>query len=865
MKNPFRKATKSEEAKNQLKLLKKKKKAVLKTKKKIATTMDWCDIEEVNNSYILVGKKKKHYVKGIKITPHDIYLDEPVEQERIINLLRMAHNKLPFKIYFSFPTVPIHVDDYKARLYQLEKEEEKNLRRKQMLMDDYNKLLDFEGMFEELEFMAFIRCEDEKTLEKQYSDLFSEFRGAGFEPKELKKKDYLNYISWLFENPLINSYYFSQGIFNAADEEYSLDESGENVVVQKALDIDYEDLLNVNFAEVLDDTKKKKSRYAPTSFIRYDNYMLLGERFMSAVLVTQLPPRYNLGLMCQFLNNPDIKVFITTEKYDLNLAKMLAKDRREKLDQYNKTTDPTLHMQLEQDLQSQQEYLEQTIADNDITLNYVLIFLICGDTKEEMFERKKDVVKLLQSSDFRVTSCNGMQEQALRLVCPVLLNGQLPKVIEDNYGIPLPSRSIAITYPYIFETLKDKKGFLFGFEEQNGGIILFDPFAYKNDKDQAKFHQRANGNMIIVGKSGFGKSVSMNLIVRDFIREDYNLVCIDPENKIFKLIRRYGGSTVNYGVENNIINQFDLLPLSTDEEEGEEGYNRQNAEAQMWDTNNAINKVIGDVNQVFTYLFNEHSDQESSILGDLIREAYHEVGIVPYNGKYPSFRSIPDSQMPTYSTVKRVLEKHLSEETDELKRNVYTSLSFKLNRICGEWGIYLDGHTSLKFNKNSEKKVVAFGTKQLINVSDKLRTALNHIIYTYAWSLCIDNEDYSAFVIDEAHVNILEGEIAALTAQFVRRARKYNTCVMLATQEPSDFADQKIITHGRAIFNNSAYKLVMHLDLDPVKKLSELVILNENELMRIIGFDQGSGLFICGDRRIPIKVWATEKELEEVS
>lgn len=35
--------------------------------------------------------------------------------------------------------------------------------------------------------------------------------------------------------------------------------------------------------------------------------------------------------------------------------------------------------------------------------------------------------------------------------------------------------------------------------------------------------------------------------------------------------------------------------------------------------------------------------------------------------------------------------------------------------------------------------------------------------------------------------------------------------------------------------------------------------------MRIISFDQGSALFICGDRRFPIKVLATDKELQEIA
>jgi len=77
---------------------------------------------------------------------------------------------------------------------------------------------------------------------------------------------------------------------------------------------------------------------------------------------------------------------------------------------------------------------------------------------------------------------------------------------------------------------------------------------------------------------------------------------------------------------------------------------------EMWDTNNAINFVIGQVNQVFAYLFNEFTDEEASVLGDLVRAAYHSAGIEPGDdGRYPSFRFMKPDDMPTFSTVRQIL------------------------------------------------------------------------------------------------------------------------------------------------------------------------------------------------------------------
>lgn len=851
----------------QLSQSKAKKKQNAEFKKKVLSTLDWCNIQEVRNNEVLLKDKSSktiYHVMGIKVKPHDIFLDDVQTMQNIIEKWRLALNKLPFKIYWGFVTSPVDIDDYKARLYQLNDMED-DRSKKQLLIDDYNKAEWFERTHCELEFMLFIQESDEKLLEKHLTDLIRETKATNFEPKQLLKRDFLNYIAYLFDNKLLNATFFSRGIFHTEVESYYIEN---NEVKTKALNTDDylldENISNVEFATDEAITDFERSKLMPTAFAESWDYMALGEKYVSAILVTEMPSNYYVGLLCQYLNHPNIKVLMTTEMSDLNIQAALKKDRLAKLDEYNKTTDPTRQMMLSQDLQDQQTMLDRYVRNNDKTLNMVLVFLICCDSKEDMYQLRFDTTKSLESEGFQTTNCKLIQEQTLRIVCPMFINGKLPKQTEINIGVPLPAENISGMYPFVFETLKDNEGFLFGEELSNGGVVLFDTFAYKRPYWANRHdHQRTSGSMIIVGKSGFGKSVALNMSVRNDLKEGYNVVAIDPENKIFKLFKKYGGSIINYGTKNNIINQFDLRPISTDEDEEDPNYDRKKAEAEMWDTNNAINFVIGQVNQVFKFLFNEYTDEEAGIMGELIMSAYINKGINPQN--MPTFRGIDTEKMPIYSDVKAELDKAFTkdENKSEFRRRILEKLQIKLNRVCGEWGVYLDGHTSLKFNDSDTRKVVAFGTKQLQNVDPKLKTALNHIMYQYAWSLCIDNEQWSTFVLDEAHVNILEGEIASLTSQFVRRARKYNTCVKLATQEPHDFADPSILTHGKAIFNNCCYKLILHLDPDPARDVAQLVTINESELNYIMNFERAQGLFVCGERRLPIRVLATEKELSE--
>ena len=95
-----------------------------------------------------------------------------------------------------------------------------------------------------------------------------------------------------------------------------------------------------------------------------------------------------------------------------------------------------------------------------------------------------------------------------------------------------------------------------------------------------------------------------------------------------------------------------------------------------------------------------------------------------------------------------------------------------------------------------------------------------------------------------------------------RRARKYNTGTILITQQPTDFAAPNLIVHGKAIFDNASYYLVMNLKKQAVEDLGLLIDLNESEMDSIKYYNQGEALFICGSRRMRVRVLCTQEELD---
>lgn len=191
-----------------------KKVEIRKATKQIKTTLDFLEIDKVNEFHIdLRDGKKVEVVIGIKLDPHSLFLDSYQEQKRRIHQLRSALNRLPFDIFHGFVFNPVNLDSYLLMLIrQMSIETDEVI--VEMLQDDIDKAQAFIQAYRELEFFMMIKGKPSNKLEDKYHQLLTAIKSAGFEPKALNRLDFDNYISYAFENQLINDYYFSRGVFD---------------------------------------------------------------------------------------------------------------------------------------------------------------------------------------------------------------------------------------------------------------------------------------------------------------------------------------------------------------------------------------------------------------------------------------------------------------------------------------------------------------------------------------------------------------------------------------------------------------------------------------------------------------------------
>lgn len=105
-----------------------------------------------------------------------------------------------------------------------------------------------------------------------------------------------------------------------------------------------------------------------------------------------------------------------------------------------------------------------------------------------------------------------------------------------QYERVLPASSVANLFPFNFSGKTDPKGFYLG-RDKYGTNILVDLDRRSDDK--------TNGNSLILGNSGQGKSYLMKLLLTNLRESGKRILCLDIEKEYEDLTNSFGGSYVD--------------------------------------------------------------------------------------------------------------------------------------------------------------------------------------------------------------------------------------------------------------------------------------------------------------------------------
>ena len=583
-----------------------------------------------------------------------------------------------------------------------------------------------------------------------------------------------------------------------------------------------------------------KAQIAPKGLEFKAGSFVISDKYATILTAISYPRYIQPGYLASLTSMSGIKVVIKHIPMPFSsISKMLNKEIADLKQRYQEEHDRTIQERIRQNYESLEQFITQLAASQSKIYDFQMHIMITANDEEELNSKKFQVKNYLEAMEIRAVPLRFEQEKVLKSILPIYERQD----IEDRIGTPIPSPTLAAMYPFIFDSIKDPGLSTLLGVDFSGGVILFNQFLYQIKKE----HNRNNANLIILGTSGSGKSTAAKILLRTHIRNNCQLVLIDPEGELEEMTKRYGGDFIDLGKggEYGMVNPLEVIvDADEDEIEGGLGYT-------------VLTRSLQSIKAFMKYYDPSITEDVLNMFTEVVQETYRRFGIdfntdfTRYTSRdYPTFKDV-------YATIKGRLAS-MVEKTQE--KDVMERLELKIRPIVKELRYYFDGHTTIDSNSN----FITFNIRELMNADENIRNALFFNILKYAWGLTLNKNVNTILQVDEAHV-LLSGKNtlgADFLAQIQRRSRKYNTGTIIITQQPSDFSDPSVITQGKAIFDNASYYLVMGLKKQAVEDLAKLIDLNDNEKESIKRYSQGEALFVCGSRRMRINVIATEQELD---
>ena len=583
-----------------------------------------------------------------------------------------------------------------------------------------------------------------------------------------------------------------------------------------------------------------RNQIAPKGLEFKSNEFVISDKYATILTIISYPKFIYPGYLSSLTSMAGIKVVIKHIPLPFSsMSKMLNKELADLKQRYQEEHDKTIQERIRQDYESLEMFISELAASQSKIYDFQMHVMITANTQEDLDMKKMQVKNYLEAMELRAIPLRFEQDKVLKSIIPIYDKQD----IEDRIGTPIPSPTIAAMYPFIFDSIKDPGlSTLLGIDF-SGGVILFNQFLYQIKKE----HNRNNANMIILGTSGSGKSTAAKLLLRSHVRNNNQIVVIDPEGEFEDMTYAFDGDFISLGKGGSfgMINPLEVV-MDADEDEIKQGLGYT-----------ILTRTLQTIKAFLKYYDPSIQEDVVNMFSEVVQETYKRFGIdfdtdfTKYKSEdYPTFKDV-------YATIKgRILSMpEMSQEKDTLEK-----LEIKIRPIVKELKFYFDGHTTIKPKSN----FIVFNIKELMNADTNIRNALFFNILKYAWGLTLNSSINTVMMVDEAHVLLSGGNTlgADFLAQIQRRARKYNTGTIIITQQPTDFSDPSVITQGKAIFDNASYYLVMGLKKQAVDDLAKLIDLNDNEKESIKQYNQGEALFVCGSRRMRISVIVSDEELD---
>ena len=423
-------------------------------------------------------------------------------------------------------------------------------------------------------------------------------------------------------------------------------------------------------------------------------------------------------------------------------------------------------------------------------------------------------------------------------------------------------RSMATVFPFINSDVGHETGIPIGFNRQTGLPILFDNFS----------SSLSNYNMVIFGKSGAGKGVTIKTIIaRSAILQGIESLALDAEGEYGVVAEALGGINVKISPNSTtIINPFDIEPeISRDEITGIERA-VLNVENKVEDVSQILLTMARgstqstDVNEITKQIISEAAAEEYASLGinNNINSLY---ALNQQNVAQNDFLGRKKKPMPTIgSWFHRILNNANSNQNPDYRFH-YSYLIKVMRQYVREFNgpmSYFDGQSTFDLLDGTQ-----FINLDISELEERFaRPLAQQILLSWVWEKYVkkNSEDKTKagkkrVLVDEAWMLLPFPEAVDFLNKMARRARKRNVSLAVVSQRFQDFYEKQEV---QAVLTSSDTKLFLAQDKSEIQYIKEVFKLSNGEADFLTTCARGQGLFKVGEQTAIIEIRPTKKEFE---
>jgi DNA phosphorothioation-dependent restriction protein DptH len=335
--------------------------------------------------------------------------------------------------------------------------------------------------------------------------------------------------------------------------------------------------------------------------------------------------------------------------------------------------------------------------------------------------------------------------------------------------------------PIIETPITTNPRIVLGSNVDNGKDVVFDPITMNPKK-------LANQHLLIVGKSGAGKSQTTSSVLYELSNQDIPFLILDFQGEYISSVltnskdESFAEATNAMTLDPSYGMDINPLELSVDGNTGQKiGYM-----SNVYQVSSILKQIFG------------LGDIQHPVLKDAIKRAYQEKGFSVTD------RATWNNEPPQFQDIWAILEFMEQNEGTNVR-----NLKYRIEPLF-ENNIFVSGEGSVSINDILSKNSIIDLSK--LHTPELMKSVARFVLQAVYNRMLADGPSKSIklyVVIDEAHKLSYDQTLTDL----IREARKYGVGFILASQSVRDFAT--------VVFENMGTKIALQLEGEDAKFMAE--------------------------------------------